>query len=46
MFIQFQSQHLDILELELELLSIEMWIVLLDDAVVSFAITLSFLLFF
>ncbi len=34
MLIQLQPQHLSILELELELLAVEVWIVLVDDAVV------------
>ena len=34
MLIQLQSQHLTILELELELLAVEVWIVLVDDTVI------------
>ena len=34
MLIQLQSQHLTVLELELELFAVEVWIVLVDDAMV------------
>ena len=34
MLIQLQPQHLSILELELKLLAVEVWIVLVDDAVI------------
>ena len=34
MLIQLQSQHLAILELELELLAVEVWVVFMDNTMV------------